>query len=119
MMRRIVLRLSVSALEEADEVHTILTDEAAQAVREVPGLRALPPPAVRFDQTDNGRLCFTVTCSLEGLMQADTAQRELRKRLRARLRAAGVDARHSAVTWGLAWREPAMLDTNSEDAAVG
>jgi hypothetical protein len=104
--RRIVLRLSVSAQEEADELQALLQDETDRAVLDVPGLRAVPPPVVRVDAESPDRLCATVACTLEGLMHADGAQRELAKRLRARLRGAHVDAHRGALSWGLAWRQP-------------
>jgi hypothetical protein len=106
MTRRIVLRLSVSALEEADDLHALLQDEAERAVLDVPGLLAAPPPVVRVDAEAPDRLCATIACTLEGLIHADGAQRELARRLRARLRTAHVDARRGALTWGLAWRQP-------------
>jgi hypothetical protein len=106
MTRRIVLRLSVSALEEPDELYALLQDEADRAVLEVPGLLAAPPPDVRVDSESPDTLCATVTCTLGGLIHADGAQRELARRLRARLRAAQVDARRGALSWGLAWRQP-------------
>ena len=118
MTRRIVLRLSVSALEEADELHAMLQDEADRAVLDVPGLRAVPPPVVRVAAEMPDRLCATIACTLEGLMHADGAQRELARRLRARLRTAHVDARRGALSWGLAWRQPiSEIRTDSDITA--
>ena len=119
MTRRIVLRLSVSAQEEADELQAMLQDETARAVLEVPGLRAVPPPIVRVDSEAPDRLCATVTCTLEGLMHADRAQRELAKRLRARLRSARVDAHRGALSWGLAWRQPISEIRTDHDLNAG
>ena len=84
----------------------MLQDETDRAVLDVPGLRAVPPPVVRVDAEAPDRLCATVACTLEGLMHADGAQRELAKRLRARLRIARVDAHRGALSWGFAWRQP-------------
>ena len=105
MTRRLVLRLSVSALEDADELQTMVKTEVDRAVLSVAGLRAVPPPVVRVDVEGPDRLCVTVMCTLEGLLHADGAQRELAKRLRARLRTAHIEARQGALSWGLAWRE--------------
>jgi hypothetical protein len=118
MTRRIVLRLSVSALEEPDEVHALLREEADRAVLEVPGLLASPPPDVRIDTESVERLCATVACTLGGLMHADSAQRELARRLRARLRTAHVDARRGAFSWGLAWRQPVSETRMDTDVSV-
>jgi len=110
MTRRIVLRLWVSALEEADDLQAMLQHEADSAVLDVPGLRAVPPPIVTVDSERPDRLCFTVTCAVEGLIHADNAQRELAKRLRIRLRAARVDGRHATLSYGLAWRQAISPD---------
>jgi hypothetical protein len=104
--RRIVLRLSVSAQEEADDLQAMLQDETDRAVLDVPGLRAVPPPVVHVDTEAPDRLRATVVCTLEWLIHADGAQRELAKRLRARLRTARVDPHRGALSWGLAWRQP-------------
>jgi hypothetical protein len=117
--RRIVLRLSVSAQEEADELQAMLQDETDRAVLDVPGLRAVPPPVVRVDAEAPDRLCATVACTLEGLIHADGAQRELAKRLRARLRTARVDASRGALSWGLAWRQPISEIRTDSDVSAG
>jgi hypothetical protein len=117
MTRRIVLRLSVNPLEEADELQALLQDEVERAVFDVRGLLAVPAPDVRV-VAERDRLCATITCTLEGLMHAEAAQRELGRRLRARLRAAHVDARRGTLTWGLAWRQPSSEIQADEDLSA-
>jgi hypothetical protein len=117
--RRLVLRLSVSALEDADELQAMIKTEVDRAVLDVPGLRAVPAPIVRVDAEAPDRLCLSIMCTLEGLMHADAAQRELAKRLRGRLRTARIDARQSALSWGLAWRESVGELRTDNDVSVG
>jgi hypothetical protein len=106
MTRRIVLRVSLSTEDDADEIERTLAAETRRAVDDMAVLRAAPPPVVRTHD-DRDRLRFTVTCTIGRMIDADHAHRELAKRLRARLRALGVDTRRVVIECGLAWQEPA------------
>lgn len=113
MTRRIVLRVSLSGADDAEEIERALAAETARAVDDIATLRASPPPSVHIHE-DTERLRFTVTCTIGRMIDADHAHRELTKRLRARLRAIGVDTRRLVIECGLAWQEPAMRAAGGE-----
>jgi hypothetical protein len=117
MTRRIVVRISLSGEDDAEEIERALVAETCRAVDEIASLRALPPPGVRIHE-DPDRLRFTVTCTIGRMIDADHAHRELAKRLRARLRAMGADTRRIVIECGLAWQEPATPAASGE-AIVG
>lgn len=112
MTRRIVLHVSLTTEDDADKVEQALVAETRRATDEMPALRASPPPDVRL-HAEKDRLRCTVTCTIGRMIDADHAHRELGKRLRARLRAIGVDTRRIVIECGLAWQEP------STSAAAG
>lgn len=110
MTRRIVLRVSLNPEDDAHDIEQVLVAETGRAADEMEVLRASPPPSVRVHD-DTERLRFTVSCTIGRMIDADQAHRELGKRLRARLRAIGVDTRRIVIECGLAWHEPAMSTT--------
>jgi small-conductance mechanosensitive channel len=73
---------------DADRVEQVLTDEAARATREVPGMRSESAPVVRlipgFGEIG---LEFTVTCQVATIGDHPSAEHELRKRILRRLHA--------------------------------
>ncbi len=117
MTRRIVLRVSLHAEDDADEIELALVAETCRAAEEMVALRTSPPPGVRLHE-DKDRLRFTVTCTIGRMIDADHAHRELAKRLRSRLRAIGVDPRRIVIECGLAWQESATSGATG-DAIVG
>jgi hypothetical protein len=117
MTRRIVLRISLSTEDDAGEIERALAAETGRAVDEIGVLRTAPPPGIRVLE-DKDRLRFTVTCTIGRMIDADHAHRELSKRLRARLRAIGIDTRRIVIECGLAWQEPATPGATGE-AIVG
>lgn len=112
MTRRIVLRVSLHAEDDEDEIGLALVAETRRAADEMAVLRTSPPPTVHLNEGKD-RLRFTVSCTIGRMIDADHAHRELGKRLRARLRAIGVDTRRIVIECGLAWQEP------STSAAAG
>ena len=116
MTRRIVLRISLDADDDGEDIGTALVAETHRAVGEVEALRTSPPPTVQL-QEGRDRLRFTVTCTIGRMIDADHAHRELGKRLRARLRAIGIDTRRIVIECGLAWQEPSTSATGETSLA--
>lgn len=84
---RVSIQVGVSYDADPDHVERVLLDEAVNASREIPGMRAEPAPNVRFDPGfGDWALGFTVNYDVEEFVDQYRVRHELRKRVLKRLR---------------------------------
>ncbi|MBI3988620.1 MAG: mechanosensitive ion channel [candidate division NC10 bacterium] len=84
--------ISVSYKSDPEQIERILVEEAKKAAGEVPGLRADPPPFVRFiPGFGDSSLDFTLICQVEEFVDQYLVQHELRKRIFRRFKEEGVE----------------------------
>ncbi len=91
---RLALQVPVGVDYGSDprRVERVLLDVAVQAARDVPGLLADPPPAVRFAPGFGpASLDFTLNCQVAAYTDLVTVQSELRARIVERFRAEGIE----------------------------
>jgi small-conductance mechanosensitive channel len=107
----------VSYQADADRVEATLLEVAQQAVKEVPGMVADPPPNVMFDPgfAESG-LGFTVNYQVAEFVAQFPVRNEMRKRIYRRLREEGIEIPYSSKAVYL--RAPdAIVETRPPDRA--
>ncbi len=88
----VLIPISVSYGSEPSKIETVLVDEAAGAVGEVPGLLAEPAPFVRLiPGFGDSSLDFTLIVQVNEFVDQFLVQHELRKRILARFQKEGID----------------------------
>lgn len=86
------LRVSVSYNADPEVVERVLLEEAAQAVKEVPGLLSQPEPAVRFlPGFGASSLDFSVNFHVRDFLDQYLVQHELNKRIFKRFKREGIE----------------------------
>lgn len=88
----VLIPISVGYGSDPSRVESLLVDEAAGAVGEVPGLLAEPAPFVRFiPGFGESSLDFTLIVQVNEFVDQYLVQHELRKRILARFQKEGID----------------------------
>ena len=86
------IAVGVSYDSDPDQVERVLLEEVRAAVGSVPGLLAVPAPAVRLiPGFGDSSLNFTLICHIAEFVDQYPVQHELRKRILKRLRAEGIN----------------------------
>jgi len=92
--KRMACPIAVSVSYESDPEHVerVLLDEAQKGAKEIQGLLAEPPPAVRFIPGFGGSsLDFTLHCQVAEFVDQYLVQHEMRKRIFKRFRIEGLE----------------------------
>jgi small-conductance mechanosensitive channel len=87
----LLIPIGVSYDSDPQVVERVLIEEAVRAAGDVPGLRADPPPFVRFiPGFEDFSLGFTLIVQVDDFVSQYLAQHELRKRIFARFQREGI-----------------------------
>ena len=88
----LLIPIGVSYDDDPERVEEILIEEVKNAVGSIPGLRADPPPFVRFiPGFGDFSLDFTLICQVEEYVDQYLVQHELRKRIFKRFKKEGIE----------------------------